>query len=65
MADEREIMTVDQLDTMTPDERAQAFWDRIVITRTLRAPNANASNPKATANWGPAAPSRVVPDLCS
>lgn len=30
MADKREILSAEQLDAMTPDERAQAFRDRIV-----------------------------------
>ena len=30
MADKREILSADQLDAMTPDQRAQAFRDRIV-----------------------------------
>jgi len=30
MADERAILSAEELDAMTPDERAQAFRDRIV-----------------------------------
>ena len=30
MADKREILSAEQLDAMTPDERAQAFRRRIV-----------------------------------
>ncbi len=37
MADKREILTAEQLDAMTPDERAQAFRDRI-ITRPDELP---------------------------
>ncbi len=30
MADKPEVLSADQLDAMTPDERAQAFRDRII-----------------------------------
>lgn len=30
MADKRKILTAEELDAMTPDERASAFRDRIV-----------------------------------
>jgi hypothetical protein len=29
VADRREILSAEQLDAMTPNKRAQAFWDRI------------------------------------
>lgn len=48
MADDRELITADALDAMTPDERAQVFNDRI-LSNLDRVPAGFKARVEATA----------------